>query len=276
MPGCLPAGVFSLLPGRADDRTRRRSGLLAVAKKRRSEGRFDSKGFGPSRTLFVFGRFPAGGSPSSDPERANEKTLSGHGDMGRRVDGKSTVPPFRTTALDFSQRSGPLGICGHVSKDDSFGHGRPQGGISTDRIAPDMRVGELRPRRPAFLSVRRNGGFEGRYVVACKPAGGGPVEGAGGNSVRYDPVKTELPAPFRKIRKVRRQSGHGMGRVRGNGRSADPIPVISPSRSGRSHRTGDHPCCSWRSYRSCTTGGKVLPPVRRRPRSSRFPSRRSR
>lgn len=118
MPGCLSAGVFSLLPGQADDRTRRRSGLLEVAKKRRSEERFDSKGSGPSQTLFVFvfGRFPAGTAggvsgwriASSDPERANEKTLSGHGDMGRRVDGKSTVPPFRTTALDSAKRADPL------------------------------------------------------------------------------------------------------------------------------------------------------------------------
>lgn len=51
---------------------------------------------------------PAGGSPSSDPERANEKILSGHGDMGRRVDGKSTVPPFRTTALDSAKGADPL------------------------------------------------------------------------------------------------------------------------------------------------------------------------
>ena len=127
------------------------------------------------------------------------------------------------------------GICGHVSKDDRFGHGRPHGGIPTDRVAPDMRVGESRPRRSAFLSFRRNGGFEGRYAVACKPAGG-PLEGTGGNPVRYDPPITELPAPFRIFRKVRRQSGYGVGRVRGNGRSADPIPVIFPSRSGRSRR----------------------------------------
>ncbi len=59
---------------------------------------------------------PAGGSPSSDPERANEKTLSGHGDMGRRVDGKSTVPPFRTTALDSAKGAAPWNMRSYIER----------------------------------------------------------------------------------------------------------------------------------------------------------------
>lgn len=116
MSGCLPAGVFSLLPGRADDRTRRRSGLLAVAKKRRSEGRFDSKGSGPSQTLFVFGRFPAGTAGgvsgwriavvrSGESERKDSVGTRRYGaTCGREVYGTA----FSHDGFGFSQRSGPL------------------------------------------------------------------------------------------------------------------------------------------------------------------------
>lgn len=240
MPGCLPAGVFSLLPGRADDRTRRRSGLLAVAKKRRSEGRFDSKGSGPSQTLFVFGRFPAG--------------MAG-GVSGRRI---AVVRPGESERKDSVGTRRYGATCGHGTafSHDGFGFRPkertpwnmrscierrqfrtwPPGMAAYRRIgSPRICVWENRDRGGRLfilLKKRRIRGTVCRCMRACRrPAGG---NGRQSGAIRL--ADNGTAGAFPNLSERHRQSGYGVGRVCGNGRSADPIPVIFPSRSGRSRR----------------------------------------
>ena len=148
MPGCLPAGVFSLLPGR-------KGGSIRRVPVRR----------GPCSS--------SDGSRQADRCRPirRERTKRLCRDTAIWGDVLTRYRLFARRLWISAKGADPLEYAVMYRKTTVSDMAARHGGISTDRVAPDMRVGESRPRRPAFYpSEETTDSRDGMPLHASLPA----------------------------------------------------------------------------------------------------------